>query len=422
MTSGFAYWTRYVAITLLATFVLAEVTARLLTETTPSGLLRTRFREVALLPLRPSEAVVRQALDTFSRDRFLETDRDLGWNVRRNLNEGIDHTNSLGFRAEPDYRYSALPPDGKVRVVTLGDSFVYCSQVRNHETWQVYLEGLNDGIEVLNLGLPGGGTDQAFLRWRRDGKPFWSHIVVLGIWPDNLFRNLAIVDYYRTMSSLPFTKPRLVLDASGATRFVNVPIMSRDELVSTLTNPEANALLEHDFWFEPRDVAAFWYRRIRVFQLVESVWRRYERKLTYRKLLMGVTPDAIEVTVAIVKLFAEEVREAGSIPLVLMIPDRTSLDPDMGGDLLPLIQRFREEQIDVIDMGPSFGHEVMTNGPAEYYVDGIGHHSAYGNQVFARYLEEELRPWIEQAHFLPRPAQPAARKAVETAEPRLGDR
>ena len=192
------------------------------------------------------------------------------------------------------------------------------------------------------------------MRWRRDGKPFWSHNVVLGIWPDNMFRNLAIVDYYRTMSSLPLTKPRLVLDVSGAPRFVNVPIMSREELVFTLTNPEANALSEHDFWFEQRDVATFWYRRIRVLQLVESVWRRYERKLTYRKLLMGVTPDAIEVTVAIAKLFAEEVREAGSIPLVLMIPDRTSLDPNMGGDLLPLIQRFREERIDVIDMGPSF--------------------------------------------------------------------
>lgn len=30
----------------------------------------------------------------------------------------------------------------------------------------------------------------------------------------------------------------------------------------------------------------------------------------------------------------------------------------------------------------------------------IGHHSAYGNQVFARYLEKELRPWIEKARVL----------------------
>ncbi len=44
------------SITLLAVAVLADVAARLLTETTPGGLLRTRFREVALLPLRPSEA------------------------------------------------------------------------------------------------------------------------------------------------------------------------------------------------------------------------------------------------------------------------------------------------------------------------------------------------------------------------------
>jgi hypothetical protein len=219
------------------------------------------------------------------------------------------------------------------------------------------------------------------------------------------------------MFSLPFTKPRLVLDASGATRFVNAPIMSRKELASTLTSPEGNPLLEHDFWFEPRDAAATWYRRIRVLQLADSVWRRYERKLTYRKLFTGEIPDAIEVTVAIVKLFAEEVREAGSIPLILMIPDRIRLDPHTARMPSPLIQRIRDERIDVIDMGLSFGQEVMTNGPAEYYVGGIGHNSPYGNQVFARYLEKELRPWIEQAHSLSRPAWPAERRAAETVKP-----
>ncbi len=415
--SRLAFWIRYLIFLLLASFVLAEATARLITETTPSGLLRTRFREIALLPLRPTEAVVRRALDAFSRDRFLETDGDLGWNLRRNQSEGKDHTNALGFRAEPDFRYPALPPDGKVRIMTLGDSYVYCSQVRNDETWQAYLEGLRDDVEVLNLGLPGAGTDQAFLRWRRDGKPFWSQLVVLGIWPDNVFRNLAIVDYYRTTLDLAFTKPRLVLDASGAPRFVNAPIMSRAELALTLTHPETNTLLEHDFWFDPRDATAFWYRRIRVLQMADSVWWRYQRKLTYKKLLSGEIPDAIEVSVAIAKLFAAEVRAAGSIPLVLVIPDRERLALGTEEQPFPLIQRIRDEQIGVIDMGPTFGHEVMTNGPAEYYVDGIGHQSPYGNRIFARYLEQELRPWIEQANSLSRPAQPPGRKATETLKP-----
>ena len=120
---------------------------------------------------------------------------------------------------------------------------------------------------------------------------------------------------------------------------------------------------------------------------------------------------------AIVKLFAKEVREEGSIPLVMIIPDRTRLDLHKGEDAFPLTQRIRDERIDVIDMGLSFGQDVMTNGPAEYYVGGVGHHSPHGNQVFARYLEKELRPWIEQAHSLSRPTKPPERMAAETGEP-----
>ena len=57
-------------------------------------------------------------------------------------------------------------------------------QVNNGETWQDYLEQMRDDVEFLNLGLPGGGTDQAFLRWKQDGIQFKSHIVILGIWPE----------------------------------------------------------------------------------------------------------------------------------------------------------------------------------------------------------------------------------------------
>jgi hypothetical protein len=259
---------------------------------------------------------------------------------------------------------------------------------------------MRDDVEVLNLGLPAAGTDQAFLRWRRDGKPFKSHIVLLGIWPDNIFRNLNIVEYYRTQSTLPFTKPRLALDDDGAWRFVNLPVMSDDELVDTLTNPEGSPLLKYEFWYDPRDTAPSPYRRVRVLQLAESVWRRYQRKLTYRKIYTGEIPDGIEVTLAIVRLFAEEVHDAGSIPIVLMIPDRKRLDLQAGETTFPLVERMRAEGIDVIDMGPTFGYEIMTEGPARYYVGGVGHQSPFGNRVFARYLEKDLRPWIEKAHAL----------------------
>ena len=45
-----------------------------------------------------------------------------------------------------------------------------------------------------------------------------------------------MVEYYRSQLQLTGTKPRLVIDDGGATKWVNSPIMSDDELVATLTD------------------------------------------------------------------------------------------------------------------------------------------------------------------------------------------
>ena len=391
-------------ITILATFAIAEVTARLITETAPNGI--KKFGMVAMLPLRPDEMLIRKALEGYNHDHLLMPDRNIGWNVRPGKTDDGDHTNAQGIRTNPEHLYSVDPSEGKVRIVTLGDSYVYCMQVNNGETWQDYLEQMRDDVEFLNLGLPGGGTDQAFLRWKQDGIQFKSHIVILGIWPDNINRNLNIVGYYRSQLQLTGTKPRLVLDAGGETKWVNSPIMSDDELVATLTTPEESPLLRYEYWYNPNETTLTLYRRVRLIQVAESIWRRYQRKQIYRKIFTGEIAEGIDVTVAIAKIFAKEVRDAGSIPIVLMIPDRTQLGMHVGEKPFPLVQRLRNAGIDVIDMGPTFGYEVMKEGAARYYVDGgTGHNSAFGNLRFAQYLEKELRPWIEKAKALSNGAQ-----------------
>lgn len=387
---------RYLFIMFLTSLALAEGAARLMSSTAPSGL--QSFYNVALPPLRPSESRIRRSLEVFARDGLLVRDPDIGWIVRANRSDNGDYTNSQGIRTSPGHLYSVDPPAGRIRIATVGDSYVYCLQVKNGETWQDYLEQMRGDIEFLNLGVPGAGTDQAFLRWQRDGRRFRPDIVILGIWPDNIFRNLAILEYYRTqMSGLALTKPRLILDEGGSARFVNHPIMSDDELVATLTNPETSPILQYDYWYDNDETTITSYRKVRLIQIVEGVWRRYQRKLTYRKIYTGEIAEGLEVTLAIAESFAREVRDAGSVPIVLMIPDRKLLDLALGEEPFPLVQRLRNAGIDVIDMAPTFGKDVETHGPAKYYVDGVGHNSPFGNQVFARYLEKELRPWLEKA-------------------------
>src|ERR1039458_8954001 len=106
----------YFLIATLATFAIAEITARLITETTPSGL--KKFGMVALVPLRPDEAHIRQSLYGMSHDHLLMPDPDMGWTVRPNKTDDGDHTNAQGIRTNPEHLYSVDPPKGKVRIVT----------------------------------------------------------------------------------------------------------------------------------------------------------------------------------------------------------------------------------------------------------------------------------------------------------------
>jgi len=394
-TKGPAHTVRYLIAITLITLAIAEVAARLITE---SGGASGKLGIVALVPLRPDANFIRQSLDGwYSHDHLLMHDRDIGWTVRPNKTDEGDHTNAQGIRTSPDRVYSVDPPEGKVRIITVGDSYVYCMQVNDGETWQDYIEKMRDDVEFMNLGLPGGGTDQAFLRWKRDGSKFGSQIVILGIWPDNMNRNLSIVNYYMSQFGVALRKPRLIRVSNGSWRFVNSPIMSNEELIATLTNPEGNPILQYDFWYNHDETTPTLLRRIRLVQFGESIWYRYQRKLTYKKIFSGEIPDGIDLTVAIAKIFAKEVSDAGSIPIVLMIPDRARLSMHVGEKPFLLVQRLRDAGINVIDMGPTFGDEVFREGATKYYVDGVGHNSPFGNQVFARYLEKNLRPWIEKA-------------------------
>jgi hypothetical protein len=204
-----------------------------------------------------------------------------------------------------------------------------------------------------------------------------------------------LVDYYRGQAGVSLNKPRLVLDEDGS-HFVNYPIMSNERLAATVAHPESNAILKYDFWYDHDQTTLSFFRRIRLVQLAEGIWYRYQRKLMYQKVFSGESSEGLDVTFAIAKRFSDEVIAAGAIPIVLMIPDRSRLDLVLGSKSTPLIKRMREAGINVIDLASTFGAEVKRNGPEKYYVDGVGHNSPFGNKIFAKYLDKELAPYVQR--------------------------
>jgi hypothetical protein len=227
-------------------------------------------------------------------------------------------------RADPARVYAPDPPPGKVRIVTVGDSFTHCDDVADTETWQRYLEGDNADLEVLNLGVPGYGSDQALLRWRRDGRRFRSQIVLLGIWPEDMCRNLNLVRYYLVPSEGFVTKPRMI-PRDGELAVINSPVLGPDELVRTLTEPESHPLLRNDAWYRESETQPRLALESRAVRVAESLLSLEERKRLRARMYEGSDRAGIDMTVAIAEEFAREVRAAGSTPLVLLIPMRDLL-------------------------------------------------------------------------------------------------
>src|SRR5438876_3754019 len=94
----------------------------------------------------------------------------LGWELRPGVREDGLTTNSAGLRGQVEY--APERPAGVRRVIAVGDSFTFGVQVRDDETMPAQLEGaLNrrGRWEVLNLAVPGYGTDQQWLRLQQVG-------------------------------------------------------------------------------------------------------------------------------------------------------------------------------------------------------------------------------------------------------------
>src|SRR5512147_1251033 len=109
-------------------------------------------------------------------DPYFCFDSDLGWCIRPNgvSKNGLFRANAVGLRGDRDY--APQPPTGVTRIAVFGESFVHGDKVANEETWPHLLEIAAADVEVLNFGVNGYGTDQALLRYRRDGVAYHPQV------------------------------------------------------------------------------------------------------------------------------------------------------------------------------------------------------------------------------------------------------
>lgn len=148
-------------------------------------------------------------------------DKSLGWITRPSMfipnvyGPGkYVRTNARGFRNDDETAVQI--PKGKLRVICSGDSFTYGEGVANNRTWCHLLSELNDRFEVVNLGEPGYGVDQMYLRYLRDGISLEQSIHIFAFISHDLTR-MSRSDVHR------HGKPVLILN-KGVLIGENIPV------------------------------------------------------------------------------------------------------------------------------------------------------------------------------------------------------
>ncbi|MCK6446847.1 MAG: hypothetical protein L6Q99_10685 [Planctomycetes bacterium] len=337
-------------------------------------------------------ALARLTIERPDRTTVTVFDRELGWCVQPDSESpsGECRIGPLGTRGPRDY--AASPPRGVVRLVCFGDSFTFGDEVKDEWTFEALLEGLDPRIEALNFGVPAFGTDQALLRFDREGL-HGAHVAVLGLLLENIGRN---VNRYRPLwtprTETPLAKPRFVL-GGDALELVPQPFATPRELADAVRDGSILARLEeHEFW---RGKPELWTGEWSAFGRVFGGVLAY-RERSPEKLWLDREGEPRRVTFALVERFRAHALALGAKrTVVLLFPMKEELADFRASGVAywrDAADEFVRRGIDVLDLAPALAAEEArleaSEEEATLYV--AAHLSSVGNTVVAR----ELHDWL----------------------------
>jgi len=328
-----------------------------------------------------------------------QVDPHLGWRYRSGYTSDGERISAQGLRSDRLYAESA--PDDTLRIAAFGDSFVYGMEVSNHQAWPYFAERRQPAIELLNYGVGGYGTDQALLRYRREGHALSPEVVVLSFTPVDMRRNVSVYRRFIDVRESLAVKPRFVL-AEGELELLVSPVTSTDDWRAVLEQPDrVREWGEHDQFFEPAIYDNPLYDWSAFTRLVSSLWVRVNRRsLDPERIYDGAdfntSAEAFRIQIAIYAAFLEEARAAGQEPILLLLPERsvvTAVLADQSTSLdtlsLAIAERLGETGL-VVDASAAFAGSGLALDAVDTLFAPGGHYSELGNRIVGEWLADTL--------------------------------
>ena len=303
------------------------------------------------------------------RDRFWKYDPLLGW-AHEPGQEGIFETpefrtnvriNAEGLR-DRSHPYSR--PDGRQRILVLGDSFAWGYGVEESERFSQRLEQDLD-VEVINAGVSGYSTDQELLWYENEGIKYDTDLVIL------VLAGNDVGDNERQLVNTIYYKPRFVLE-DGQLVLTGTPVAK--------TSPQGKFI----YSLSQRSALVYFLTQ-RYFDL-RALFGKMRARSNHSGSLVATTTserEPFELTIALIDKI-KSIAESKNAKFMIVTTDRwwNSPEEETYQDFVTKLQSKGFPVLDVENM-PGFDSEEML-------IPNDGHWNQAGHEFVAQQIESAV--------------------------------
>ena len=330
---------------------------------------------------------------------YTHYDPDLGWAVRPNSQSanGLYYSNSAGVRTSSTRKETIPNPlPGTLRIAIFGDSFTHGDDVPYEESWGTILEktlnAKGQRVEVVNLGGQGYAIDQAFLRWRKHGKPLHPHLVIFGFQNSNVKRSMNLIRMlYSPDTGVIFSKPRFIL-RNDELRLTNVPTVPPEKLLSIFENFENWEFKDHEFFYQKANYEdlPIYSSRVASFIITGVSVKFSPRRKGYD--FFATDSMSRKVIWQIIKEFKQEVEDTGARFMIVHLPTKKPLKRLQDRRDLKYQDLLEEMQttFELINPSPEFIRQAEASSLDGLFSDRSSHYSKTGNQIVGGAIAKAL--------------------------------
>jgi hypothetical protein len=298
-------------------------------------------------------------------------------------------------------RSSVFPQPGHECVSLYGDSFTFGDEVDDNDAWGNILARLL-GCRVGNFGVGGYGTDQALLRFIGNSKDS-APATVLGVFADNLLRNVNQNRYFLTGGEPLAMKPRYIL-MHNTLKLVPILKLSFEEFQHALEAP-ATAWPYEFFLPGARHGPTIWTFPYSV-SFIKLLASPYFQDLVAKRLSgqpswidfynQDHVSGALPLTVQIIQEFRRIATERKKVLLVVIFPTRSALEIYLRtgrSPFEPLRAALHQRKIQVYDLVGDMATYLRNRSFCEILTNSnkcTGHFNPEGNKVVANLVYGRL--------------------------------